>query len=166
MHLRQRPAEVQTYACTVNMKVLRRLALVEPLEEALRFVILEARATVNDLDHGHRALRVLALASVPAGRAGRWGLAGEHQSDFATVRGIFKSVRQQVRDDLVKLYAVYPHLHGFLRMVKDIGNAALLGIIFIEFKDAPDELRQLCLAAVQLHLLLVNLALVEYLVDQ
>ena len=45
-------------------------------------------------------------------------------------------------------------------------DAALLGVVVVEFEDAAHERHDVGLAAVQFHLVLVNLALVENLVHQ
>ena len=155
MHLYDGPAEVQSDARSLDVQVVGVFALVETLEQPVGLLVLESDAAVYDLYDG------------------LFVILAQDDTHLAAVEGVFEGIRQQVGDDLVELDAVYPSLHRQGLAALAVGgrheceaDIALLGIVLIERADARDEGHQVGLGTVQVHLLLVYLALVEYLVHQ
>ena len=148
VHLGDGLAEVQADARTFQSHIVGIAALVEAVEDVCGILGLDADAGVDDRQR-HVRLRF-----------------AQHDLHLAAVEGELKGVRQQVAHHLVEVDAVYPGQYVVALVLEGEGDVALRGIILVELADAADEVHQVGLTAVQLHLVLVNAALVQYLVDQ
>ena len=93
---------------------------------------------------------------------------GDPDIDLAPVEGVLESIREEVGDNLIKLYPVDPHHDGVLSVGirTSESDITLVGIILIEGVYSVDESHQIGLLAVQMHLVLVDLPLIEDLVDE
>ena len=141
-------AEVQTDACALHAEVVGVAALVEAVKESVGVFVLDAYAVVDDLYHDV----LLRLA--------------EHHFHLAAVEGVLEGIAEQVGYHLVEVDAVNPCQHVVAGMLEGEGDVALVGAKLVELADAAYEVGHVGLAAMQLQLVLVDAALVEYLVDE
>ena len=154
VHLYECLAEVQSDAGAFNVKVAAVAALVESVKESVGLLFLQSDAGILYLDDG--VLLVLA----------------HDEGDGTAIEGILHGVGEQVGNHLVEVDAVYPYrqlaigiveARIFLERERDV---ALFCIETVERYDAVQEFLELGFLAVQMHLVLVYLSLVEYLVHQ
>ena len=141
-------AQVESDAGSLGGHSAGVFALVEALEEALGVLVLEADARVEQLYDGLS----VALA--------------EHEAYFSAVEGVLDGIGEQVGEHLFEVHAVDPHGQGLVGMVEHEADAALMGVVAVGGPCALNELHHVGLLAMELHLALVNLALVEYLAEQ
>ena len=156
VHVDNHLAQVQADARSLNVGRLVGLALVETVKEVLHRVLAHTRTGVGDGQFDVVAERTAGIVVVAL---------REHHADVATVVAVLEGVRQQVRHHLVELCAVNPCRDVLVAGEREV-DAALAGVVLIDFVDGGDEVVHVGLAAVQVHLLLVNLAHVENLVHQ
>ena len=148
VHLDNVLAQVQTDACALHTEAVGIATLIEAVEEALLVFVLDAHPVVNQLN-----LYVVFLLL-------------QHHLHLSPIVGVLEGVAQEIADDLVEVDAVYPCQHMIFVVLEGEGDVALIGIVLVEFTDARDEVHEIRLAAVQLHLVLVYPALIKYLVDE
>ena len=154
VHLYECLAEVQSYAGAFDVKVAAVAALVESVKESVGLLFLQSDAGILYLDDG--ILLVLA----------------HDEGDGAAIEGILHGVGEQVGNHLVEVDAVYPYRQLAIGIVEARiflereCDVALFCIETVERYDAVQEFLELGFLAVQMHLVLVYLSLVEYLVHQ
>ena len=127
--------------------------MIEAIEEFVGLFFCQSDAGVHYLDDG--ILIVLA----------------HHEGDVSAIEGILHGIGEQVGDDLVKVDAVYPNLQGVAFFQTAVffqlqGNATLLSVKLVERQNAAQEFLEVGLLAVQVHLVLIYLTLVQNLVYQ
>ena len=90
----------------------------------------------------------------------------QHNLYLTIVVGVFECIGEQVGDDLVEIDTVYPCQDMVSLVFEGEGNVALVGTKLIQLAYAADKLHHIGLLTMQLHLFLVQAALVKNLVDQ
>ena len=86
--------------------------------------------------------------------------------DGTVVIGIFESIREQIIHNLIEGIAVEPHLQLIDRRGITEIDIPFLGRIFVGFQDVTHILHHIRLLALQLHLLFVDLADIQYLIHE
>lgn len=156
MHRHDVTAEIQAYACTIDMQFAGVLALVKSVEELVGLRLFEANATVSDLQYHHVVVCTYT------------------DRNLSSVKGVFEGIGQEIGDDLVEHHTVYPYFDGLVVHVKGFAVAvrqperyiAILRTILIYADAMGSEVYEVGLLTMKLHLSLVYLPLIENLVDK
>ena len=149
VHVDNHLAKVQADTRAVNMQSPRVGALVESFEDVLKSFIVQTDARVAD------------------GQFHLLFICGDLYVDASAFKAVFESVGEQVGDDFLKLRAVEPYVEFLKFFVFEVEvDAALLCVIFKHLADTLGETDDVGQLAVQLHLLLVDLADVKNLVHE
>ena len=144
-------AKVQTDARATEMHICRVAALIESIKKLDHIGIIGKSLSAVDDEKSY--------LSIYPPRC-------DAHHDFSTIRRILEGIGEKIGNRLVELITVYPHLHWFLRHIKLHLYATQVSIIGIECYKPLGVIHEIGFSALQVHLVLVYAALVQYLVHQ